>query len=237
MADLVWIPGGLIFCWKKRHTVLDAPLFAVVIALVMVEILLALFIWAKFPIYLLSILPLALLLLSWTLLEGFAWEKLRPKLRFLLLGAVLASLTFEGMARLLHREKLMAAMTPYPALIGRLQPHIPKRALILGPNQFWPGLADHPYRTWFLPLMLSDAGYSAVPISFDSALVKISPQVILLDNAIRDYFASIASSGHPQQERATAFADYLRRRNAKLVAEVNDATYGRIEIFQLANLP
>ena len=234
---LFGVCAGVIFFWKKRSTVLVEPLFPVVIVLITLEALLALLIRAKFPIYLLSILPLATLLLSWTLLEGFALEKLRPKFRFLLLGTVLALLTFEGAARLLHREKLMAAMTPYPALIGRLQSHIPPDALILGPNQFWPGLADHPYRTWFLPLMLSDAGYSAVPISFDSALVKISPQVILLDNTFRDYFASIASSGHPQQERATAFADYLRRRNANLVAEVNDATYGRIEIFQLANLP
>ncbi|MCI0695530.1 glycosyltransferase family 39 protein [candidate division KSB1 bacterium] len=229
--------AGVIFFWKKRSTVLVGPLFPVVIALITLEALLALLIRAKFPIYLLSILPLATLLLSWTLLEGFAWEKLRPNFRFLLLGTVLVLLTFEGTARLLRREKLMAAMTPYPAFIGRLQPHIPTGALILGPNQFWPGLADHPYRTWFLPFMLSDAGYSAVPISFDSALVKISPRVILLDDAIRDYFASIAKPGHPQHERAAAFADYLRRRNANLAAEVNDATYGRIEIFQLANLP
>lgn len=142
-------------------------------------------------------------------------------------------LTLEGAARLLYREKVMAAMTPYPALIERLRPHIPKGALILGPNQFWPGLVDRPYRGWALPFLFSDAHHSDMPISFDSALVKMSPQVILLDNSMRDYFASVANPGHPQHEQATAFADYLRRRNAKVIAEVNDASYGRIEIFQL----
>lgn len=234
---LLGIPAGLVFFWKKRRTVSDTPLFSLVIAFITVEIFLALFIWAKFPIYLLSIMPLAFLLLSWTLLEGFNWKALQPRVRFLILGAVGVLLTSEGVARLLHREKLMAAMTPYPALIEQLRPHIPKGALILGPNPLWPGLADHTFRSWYLAFALSDASYSVSPISFDSALVRISPQVILLDNAIRDYFASIDNSEHPQQARAAAFADCLRRRNARLVAEVNDATYGRIEIFQLANVP
>lgn len=230
---LLGIPAGLVFFWKKRQTVLNTPLFSVIIALVTVEILLALFIWAKFPIYLLSILPLALLLLSWTLLEGFNRKTQRPPVRFLILGAVWVLLTFEGMARLLHREKLMAAMTSYPALINQLRPHIPRGALILGPNPLWPGLADHLYRSWYLTFSLSDAAFSAMPISFDSALVKISPRIILLDNAIRDYFVSIDKPGHPQRERARVFADYLRRRNARLVAEMKDVTYGHIEIFQL----
>jgi hypothetical protein len=230
------ILAGFVLFWKRRRSALSQPLFSTVITLITFEVLLALLISAKFPIYLLSILPLAMLLISWTLLEGLTWEKLGPKMRFSIFGVVLVLFTFEGATRLLHREKSIVAMTPYPTLIGQLRSHIPNAALILGPNQFWPGLAEYPYRSWVLPIFLSDVRYSDRPISFDSALVKISPQVILLDNAMRDYFSASVNPWDPQKENARAFADYLRRRDARLVAEVKDASYGRIEIFHVKEL-
>jgi hypothetical protein len=85
-----------------------------------------------------------------------------------------------------------------------------------------------------LPVFLSKPGYHQEPVSLDSAIERIAPDVILIDRHMRDYFREISDSSNPDHHKYEEFRSYMRRHAASLAGTVDDSTYGRMEIYIVA---
>jgi hypothetical protein len=135
----------------------------------------------------------------------------------------------EGISRYVALERAAAATTPYADFIARVRAQIPPRARILGLHNYWFGLEDFDYRSFFAPLALSSPEPTLRRPSFEEALDAVAPTVVLLDERMRSFFADAGVQARGQ----SAMLDWLARRGFVLASTVDDPTYGRIEIFSL----
>jgi hypothetical protein len=139
------------------------------------------------------------------------------------LGVASVAVVVEGSVALAHLEQAAATTTPYPTFIAEVRQYVPPDARILGLHSYWIGFQDHDYRSFLVPLNMTDLG---VPL--DQALSDIDPDVVLLDARMRAYFDSAPASAD-----AALFQTWLARHDAQLLGQVDDPTYGLMEIYRV----
>jgi hypothetical protein len=142
---------------------------------------------------------------------------------------LLILVAIEGAWRITQLNKAAMEMTPYEAFATETRAQIPSGSRVLGLHTYWLGLADYEYLSWAVPLLQIDAAYWAPPLNIGQALEKADPEAILVDPRIEDYL----------QERplvASAIYDWMAVRGFEQVAVVEDATYGPMTIYLLAEL-
>lgn len=226
--------GAALAIWRWRAD-RDAPIMAVVVALAAHMLLFALLLQPKTYSYLVGLWPLAALLLAWLGVQ--LWELRRGALLWraavaLLLAAALA----EGGAHITAARA--APATSYEALGARVAAHIPAGARVLGLHTYWLALRQFPFRSWAVPVLLANGRYNhEETLSFDQALERVGPDVVLVDREMNAFFEALADPAHPQHAWLAQYHAFMRRHGARLVATVEDATYGRIEIYSLLPAP
>ncbi len=208
---LVALPLSL-FALARRALACDAAARAIVVPAVLFPTLFAVFITLKLVNYTLIELPFFALAIGWGLVT--AWRA-RSRLRPVLAVAALAVLAEGGMA-LSTLET--TSITPYPTYVAAVRQYIPPESRVLGLHSYWLGLQDFSYRTFLVPLNMADLG---VPL--DQALASVDPDVVLLDARMRAYFLNAPDGA--------LFSRWLANHDARLLGEVDDPTYGRMQIY------
>jgi hypothetical protein len=214
----------LVLTRRARH---DAAARALLLPTVLLPALMALLIFLKLSNYLVLFTPVWCLALAW---GGVTlWDRLaraRPGLRAMrwLLAALLLATVFEGVTRLAALETAAAGTTPYPAFIQQVRRWLPPGSRVLGLHNYWLGLEDYDYRSFAVPILWTDPAYTSPPLTFDAALSRVAPDVILLDAHLRDYFTH-----HRDQE--AALTAWLAQHNGRLAASIEDSTYGALDIY------
>lgn len=207
---------------------------AVVAPLLVLVGLFALLLSYKVVNYTLTLLPLAAIVLAWGLVA--LWRGLARARRGWLgqatLAVLLLAVATEGGWRIADAAARTAQNTPYDQYIGRVRQAIPPGARILGLQNYWFGLEAYDYRAYVLPQRWTDPALVPDPVPFDVALDRVAPDVILIDPRLRNYLDAAAPPDHPRHEEATRFWAWMERRGARLVARVEDRTYGAMDIYE-----
>ncbi|MFZ0547652.1 MAG: hypothetical protein WAM60_19550, partial [Candidatus Promineifilaceae bacterium] len=132
-----------------------------------------------------------------------------------------------------HRLALQTAREtiPYLAVGEQIESALTPGAVILGSERWWPALKEHPYlaiNTLWAQWRLDDANNNAP--DFHDQVKAASAEFIIVNNNIRDELPLYS----PRLQ--TQFQDLLARCSIP-VANWTDTNYGRIEIYQLTNIP
>lgn len=208
---LIALPVSLAFL-TRRAVHCDASARAIVVPALLFPSLFGLLITLKLVNYTLVELPFFALAVAWGLVSVWSQRsRLRP-----LVALLLAVVFAEGAVALSALET--THITPYPSYIGEIRQYIPAGARVLGLHTYWLGLQDHDYRSFLVPLNWADLGEP-----LDQALTNVDPDIVLLDPRMRAYFDSVPDGA--------LFTRWLNDHSAHVIANVDDPTYGRMEIY------
>lgn len=233
VVALVGVPWAL---WEllRPHRSKDR-LWALSIVLIVQGVLFALLLENKFYNYLIALWPLATLALAGLGLR--LWDRYKTTRGRGVLLAVLTLLLLEGGWRVVHRHRAALHTTPYDQFTSRIAQHILPGSRVLGLQHYWAGLHQYEYRTWLLPIQLSDSLYYHAPMPLDQALERVDPDVILLDRYMTRYFDEIADLHNPRYAQYLGFRAFMDRHQAALVGVVEDPTYGTMHLYQMDAAP
>ncbi|MBV9359333.1 MAG: hypothetical protein JO023_27805 [Chloroflexi bacterium] len=213
--------------WRAiRHH--DASARALVVPALLLPTLFALLIYLKLVNYTLVELPLFALAIAW--LATRLWRQPgRPALVRPALAALLLALVAEGGVALASLERTATVTTPYPSFIARVRQAIPPGARIVALHTYWFGLEDHDVRSFLVPITWADPLSQLPPVPLGAGLDRIAPDVVLLDPRLHDYFATDGARDGAQFQR------WLERHHARLIDQIDDPTYGRMDVYQVGS--
>ncbi|MCC7361386.1 MAG: glycosyltransferase family 39 protein [Anaerolineales bacterium] len=204
------------------------PLAAYAWGLWLLPGLLALLVSSKVANYLLLYWPLAALAVAWGLSAAWRLAGVRswPWLRGLLVvGCAWAAWEGAGLWRQL--DQAAAHTTPYAAYTHRLRAAVAAassvaRPSVLGLHTYWFGFSDLPYTSWYYPVVRAGFPPAGAAVPITDTLAALAPQVVLVDVRTRAWLA--AGPDGPTVEAWLA-------RDYALTGGVNDATYGRTDVY------
>jgi hypothetical protein len=199
----------------------------VVLPALVLPCLLAVLIAAKQPGYLLLVVPLAAIALGWGLATSWraaASSRIGWPLRTLILVATVAVLA-DGLDAVAELGRQSRSTTPYAVLAARLRPELPPGARILAPHRLWFGLEDREVRSWWVPFALADARQSRPIVEAAASLAAIDPDVVLVDDQVRAALLTRPALN-------AAFLEMVARRGLDRMVELDDPTYGLIEVYR-----
>lgn len=223
-AGALAVPASCRSVWRRPTD----PIGAALIPLVTFAVLYALLLQRKTFVYLLNLLPLALVLVSWHV--GRWWEAVRGRGRHLVLAAVLLVVAADGVGASVARHRRVLRATGYSELIGRLRPYVPPGALIVGPPRFWMGFPDHAFRAWNFIAQLGDRGADLSPAPMGEVLARVRPGVLIFD---RSAFLEPEAGASRWQWQYSSIVEYLRAHGGRRVLALDDPTWGLIEVHVL----
>jgi hypothetical protein len=206
---LVLVPASVIGLARQD------PARAIVVPAVVFPVLFALLLRLKLVNYTLTFQPILAIAAAWGLLEAF---KRLPNTGRLAGGVVILAVVVEGVSRLALLETTPA--TPYASYIARVHQTIPASARVVGLHNYWFGFEDTDYRSFVVPLAWMDPG--GLPL--DKGLERLAPDAVLLDDRMRTYLS------YDPRARA-GFAAWLVASGAGLADQVDDPTYGLMQIY------
>ncbi len=154
----------------------------------------------------------------------------RPTLLLFFLLAVSEGIYFKAK---LHEA--VQQMTPYQSFTQAVAAKLPPDSRVMGLQHYWLGLAANcpNYRSILVPIYWTDARYVPRPISFAEAVEAVSPQIILLDQIMLNFLAETSAPDHPWHHLGQEIEAYLKQRQAQRIGQVDDPTYGLMQIYQL----
>jgi 4-amino-4-deoxy-L-arabinose transferase-like glycosyltransferase len=231
-STIIGAPVALVVMLRHgRTTRTDAP-FMIAVVLIVQAVLFALLINIKFFNYFIALWPLVIITLAW--LGVYLWNRWQQQLvRGLLIG-LLVVIGIEGTMHIADEQRRASEATPYNDYEQRIAAHLPAGARIIGLNRYWLGLRNYDYRSWLVPILLSDSLYTQHRVTLDSALEEIAPDILLVDRDMRSYFDEIADPANPRHNDHIELERYLKRHAAQQAAVLDDTTYGRMEIIHLS---
>ena len=228
-TSLVAIPASMIGLARRART--DASARALAVPVILIPALFAFLITMKFWFYKVGFWPLFALAVAWgtwTLWQA-AGEKPAGhwwRAALLVFGAAVVG---EGLSRAANLERLAVSTSPYESFIVRVHQHIPPGTRVLGLHNYWLGLEDTRFRSWWVPLVKTvDGAPGGRPLTLET-LREIGPEVVLLDVQIRRYLDAPANAN---RGRHTLVKAWLR--DWAVAAVVEDRTNGRMEILRRA---
>ena len=139
----------------------------------------------------------------------------------------------DGVGRIAHRREVMRRTSAYEEFGQRLATLVPRGARVLGLQTYWLALREHPYRSWILPILLSSPRYHHAPVTMDAALARVDPDILLVDPPMRELFEAAADPASPYHGLLLAYRALMEQRRGVFVGGIDDATYGRIEVYRL----
>jgi hypothetical protein len=224
----------------------DSGARAAIVPLVTIESLFALLLAFKTPSYAVTLWPLVAIAGGWGavwLWEGRQAIEIAPggaainraptSVGRLVLIAIALAVGVEGIWRIAGMLATGPYTTPYEVYTAKVAEHIPPGARVLGLQNYWLGLRHTDYRVLVLPFILNDPRYTPDPVPIDQTLEALKPDVILIDVRIGAYLDEIARSDHLDHHKSLAFWGFMKRHQARLAAQVDDASYGPMRIYWL----
>jgi 4-amino-4-deoxy-L-arabinose transferase-like glycosyltransferase len=181
--------------------------------------------------YMIALWPLGALLLAW--MGTWLWDRGRARARLALL-TLLGLILLEGAIQVARARTNAKQVTPYDWYESEVAGCIPPDSLVLGLQRYWLGLRQYRYRSWLLPIDLTNPLYSTQPISLDEALDRLNPDVILVDRQIDELMTEAAHPENPNYSLHLGFEAFKRRRGAKLTCVIRDHTYGTMQVYLLS---
>lgn len=218
-ALLLVVPAsvaGLVWRGLRRG---DRAARVIAVPAVLLPVLFALLLRLKLVNYTLTFLPVLAIAAAWGLVMGVEWLRARRSWPVLGLGALLGlAVVLEGLARLISFGAYPA--TPYPTFIARVHQAVPAGARVVGLHNYWFGFEDTDYRSFVVPLAWLDPG--GLPL--DQGLDRLAPDFVLLDDRMESFLRDdpVARAG---------LDAWLAAHAARLVDQVQDPTYGGVQIF------
>ncbi len=217
--------------WPKRR-IGGLPGFSVAIALFVHLLLFTVLFEPKTYSYTIAIWPLLAILLA--CLGIWVWDLYRQRVvRGVLLGVLLLVLA-EGGQRVVVSHSEAAKLSSFDAYMARISAQIPAGARVMGLHNYWFQLRDHPFQTWVVPVLLTEPEIKldgTIPI--DNAIGLFRPDVFLIDRNIAEHLDRLAEPQHPQHVSFGLFWRYMKKHQARLVATIDDPTYGPMQIYYL----
>lgn len=214
--------------------------FAIGLVLLVNVVLFTLLIQVKTYNYLISVWPMVVILIA--AMATDRWERSRSgsqssssrKLSWhqIVLTVVLVALIAEGVVRIVGWRTTAARTSHYSSYMERVATHVPAGSHVLGLQQYWLGLHEFRFTSWLVPVWWNDARFTDAPIPFDAALERVAADVILVDQRMSDYFASLAEPDHPDHERWVAWQGFVERHGMQIVATVEDESYGTMHVLR-----
>jgi 4-amino-4-deoxy-L-arabinose transferase-like glycosyltransferase len=215
------IATGLFILVRRMRSDLSAR--AVVVAGVALPLFFAVLVTAKTRNYKMSFLPVWAIAAAWAAYELWRRSRGRREMRAVLLviGIVVA---IEGLTNARSIMTSAATTTPYSSYIERVHAHIRPGERVLGLHAYWLGLEDTDFHSWYVPTTLFEPPGNGRPSP--PLVIGTDPDVVLVDSRMRA-FLNQSTTG---DVRAQAVAAWMKPWS--LVATVDDATYGRMEVYR-----
>jgi 4-amino-4-deoxy-L-arabinose transferase-like glycosyltransferase len=215
--------------WDVRRHARGAA-FPLAVASLAQTVMFAVLLKVKTLNYMIALWPLGALLLAWFAIR--LWDRRLPVVRLAVL-IVLGLIVAEGATRVAHARTNAVQTTPYTWYEAQLASCIPPGSLVLGLQHYWLGLRQYQFRTWLLPIDLSNPLYYHQPMSLDQALDRVDPTVILVDRYISDLMENAIKIEDPNHRLYVGFELFKARRHAKLTCVITDHTYGAMQIYRV----
>jgi hypothetical protein len=225
----IGVPFATVLLIRRGRARSDGELALFVAAAVQFALFVA-FLQVKSINYTIAIWPLGALILAW--LGRDLWERRHAAIRGLVVVAA-TGIVAEGALSLAAAAHEARTISSYDWYEQQIRACIPGGPLVLGFQQYWLGLHEFPYRTWLLPLNMTNPSFEAKPISLDAALDRINPAIILMDRNARGLFDEAANPSHPFHYLAVGFETYRSHRSLVPRCVVRDPTYGTMEIYEV----
>lgn len=221
VAAILWL--------KKRQR--DDPVFALAVASIVQVTMFAIWLSTKSSNYVIALWPLGMLCLAWFGIWLWdRWPEVRGRAG---LVALLAFILIEGGARIAHAQGTARKTTPYDWFESQVAACIPAGSLVLGFQHYWLGLRQFPYRTWLLPLYYADPNLYHEPISFDRAIERVNPDVLLVDRYFTDLLETTKDPRYPYHRVHAGFEAFTTRHRMDPLCVVRDRTYGTLAVYRL----
>lgn len=212
---------------RQRHD----PVFALALASILQASMFAVLLRTKSSSYLIALWPLWVLSGAWLGLR--LWDR-RPDARVRAgLTVLLAFILIEGSSRVEHARVKGRETSPYDWFESQVAACIPTNSLVLGFQSYWLGLRQFPYRTWLLPIAYANPAFSHDAVSFDQAIERVNPDVVLVDRYWTDLIEATKDPGHPYHSVRTGFEAFATRHRMDPLCVVRDHTYGTMEVYRV----
>ena len=178
--------------------------------------------------YMIALWPLAALLLAW--LGTWLWRRGHLVAR-LALVMLLGLIVQEGAVRVARSGAIARQVTPYDWYESEVAGCIPPGSLVLGLQRYWLGLRQFRYRSWLLPIDVTNLLYTDAPIGLEEALDRVNPDVVLVDRHIDELMTQAASLENANHRLHAGFEAFKMRRHATLTCVIRDHTYGTMQVY------
>jgi len=141
----------------------------------------------------------------------------------------------EGILTSVRLHQTARRLTPYQTFSNTIAAHLPPQSRVMGLQHYWLGLAVHRqnYQSVLVPIFWTNPNYVSQSLSFMQAAQMRPPQIILLDQIMLDFLAETTEPDHPLHQLGQDIWTYLAQRQARLIGQLDDPTYGRMQIYQL----
>jgi hypothetical protein len=212
---LVLVPASVVALTRRAIRQHDPAARTIVVPTILLPVLFALLLRLKLVNYTLTFQPVLAIALAWGILRALSWL---PHKARLLAGVLALAVVAEGVSRLALLETTPA--TPYATFIARVHRTIPAGARVVGLHNYWFGFEDTDYRSFVVPLAWMDPG--GLPLA--QGLDRLAPDAVLLDDRLRSYLT------YDPRARA-GFETWLSTSRARLADQVDDPTYGLMQIY------
>lgn len=226
--SLIALPAAL-FVLARRALAGDRAAAAIAVPTLVFVAGFALLIHEKRVYYTLTMLPLGMIAVAWLAVSVWRWAGDAPDRHWLRVATagLLAAMAVEGASRVAVLEAEARTTTPYADFIARVRAQIPQGARVLGLHNYWFGLDDFTYVSWFVPIRRADPAYVQSAPTLEQALDDVAPDAILIDARMRAYF----ETAQPSDRRPSRIRTWMENRGFRRKAVIDDRSYGRMEIF------
>ncbi len=225
---LLFLPASLLYLARETIRKRDESAAILLAGCLVFPLLFALVITNKVAYYSLTYLPLFSLSVSAAVVALWTWARRDNRIRILvMLTAAAVLVSAEGFGRYVTVEKSTVGATDYDTFRARLRVNVPPAAKILALHNYWFGFENQPYVSWYVPLMLMDDRSGSPALTAQEALGAINPDVIIVDDHLRSYFATAQAN----DKRPARVLRWMADRGYSLKAVMIDPTYGRFEFY------
>ena len=230
-AMLLLVPLSLLGLARNAVARRDRAARILLAPTIVLPLLFAVLITLKLVNYAVNVMPLLALTLAWGAVALWRGARSLRWGRWIRAGLVIltAALVLEGAMMMGRLQRSAAKTTPYSQFIAEVRQAIPAGSRVLGLHTYWFGLSDLEYRSWAVPIFQSDPALWLPPKSMSQALDDVAPDTILIDIRMRDYLAAAPRPRAADPQDALA---WMAQRGFERVAQVDDPTYGRMEIYR-----
>lgn len=234
-VTLVLLPLAMIWLGRRAGRG-NAAARLIVVPSSVFPVLFALLIHLKLSNYLVTIMPVWMLAAAWGAWQIVErWELMGTRrnsgnlhrVRFWVVTGLGVLVLAEGMGRWVVLSHAAATNTPYRQFAAALHAPIPPGSRVLGLHNYWLGLEDTQYLSWFVPLALAGSPTDPYVQSVSTSLDTFQPDFILIDRYLREYW----HSQPPLDAHTENIWRWLSRNGYVVTATIDDPTYGRIEIY------